>query len=92
MSEEYELRAELDGEVRVETVYGDHRNMDPKIVPLMVHPDAKEWEIADADASLSAIPVVMNRAYEDEVWAKGTVTITHVKTGRIVRTMDSKTS
>lgn len=84
---EYLLRAEWDGQVREETIYGDDRNMDAKIVPLMVHEDAEAWEVADSDAALSAIPRVMNLASSDPVWAKGRVTLTNMKTGRLVREM-----
>lgn len=87
---EYLLRAEYRGEVREETVYGDDRNMPDQIVPLMVHDGAEKWEVADSDAAMSAIPVVMNRASTDEVWAKGHITLTNVKTGRIVKEMPAK--
>lgn len=89
---EYLLRAELDGEVREETIYGDDRNMDAKVVPVMVHADAEQWEVADADASLTAIPRIMNLACEDPVWANGHIQLINVKTGRVVREMAAKGS
>jgi hypothetical protein len=86
----YELRAVLGDQTRVEEVFGDDRNMPDEIVPLMVHEGAEEWQQADSDAALTAIAIVMNRAVEDEVWAKGHITLTHVKTGRLVREMPAK--
>lgn len=90
----YQLRAELDGETRIESVYGDARNMPEKIVPLMVHEGAEEWEVADADASMSSIARILNLAAGDDedarIWAKGEITLTNVKTGRVVTTMPAK--
>jgi hypothetical protein len=87
--ESYKLTATLGGRRRSARVTGDHRNMDPKIVPLFVHEGATEEEIADADASMSAMPIILNRAFKDEVWAKGRIVLAH-SSGRIVKTMDAK--
>lgn len=87
---EYELRAERDGEVRTETVYGDDRNVPRHAVPLFVHEHAEPWEVRDADASMSAHVRIIGLAYEDSVWARGRITLTHKRTGRVVRTMDAK--
>lgn len=85
----YFLRAELDGLTKEAVVYGDARNMEPRIVPLMVRPDATEQEIADADASMSAQPIILNRAVNDPVWARGKITLADA-TGRVVREMPAK--
>lgn len=85
----YTLTAKHGGKTRRATVYGRADNMDPKIVPLMVHDGATEQEIADADAAMSAIPLIMDRASGDEIWAKGSIVL-RCEDGRVVKTMDAK--
>lgn len=87
--ETYTLTAKLGGKKRRTTVYGDHRNMDPKIVPLFVHEGATEEEIADADAAMSAMPVILRKASNDPVWARGEIVLAH-SSGRVVKTMAAK--
>lgn len=87
---DYELKAVLGDEVRVEEVFGDDRNMPERIVPLMVGEGATPAQVTDADAALAAIPLILNRAVDDEVWAKGRITLTNLKTGVVVREMEAK--
>jgi hypothetical protein len=86
----YMLHARLGDEERVTLLTADDREVPAPIVPLLVHREAHPWEVADADACLSAIRLVMGWARTDPVWARGEVTLTHLKTGRIVRTLPAE--
>lgn len=47
--------------------------------------------IDDDDATYWAMKEVLDRAADgDEVWAMGAITLSHVHSGRVVRTMDEK--
>lgn len=98
---EYTLTAELDGETLVESVYGDTEGMPANVRGLFAG-STEPRDVADSDATMAAIPRVLNRAAaandpdaDDReraaarVWAKGRVTLT-APDGRIVRVMEPK--
>lgn len=85
---EYVLRAEYNGITKIEEIWGNANNMPKKIWALMVGENATELEVQDADAAISAIPRILNLAKEDEIWAKGRITIE--RDGVVVKEMPGK--
>lgn len=47
------------------------------------------WAEDDDDATMSAMIVVLNRAVESPIWAKGKITLRDA-TGATIQTMDAK--